>query len=80
MSEYEIKWWKDWLEGDSLDRIKLVEKLPFTTQVLEIHKLKDEKIQKYSVALMLNGFFEDLENAIHTKQRIEKEKNERSRS
>ena len=68
MSEYEIEWWKDWIEGDMLDRLKMVEKLPFTTTVIEFAKFDmDDKMIKSSIATYLNGFFEDLESAMYVK-------------
>lgn len=72
--DYEIKWWKDWLEADVLKRGEMVEKLPFTSEVLNIHKIKDKKMEIRSVAMMLNSFFEDLESAMYTKIRLEAEK------
>ena len=36
-----------------------------------MEKLHSE-IRNHSLALLLNGFFEDLESAIHTKNRLEK--------
>lgn len=73
-SEFEIKFWKDWLYGDSLKRSELVEKLPFVREVVGVSKLP-EKIRTHSIAMMLNSFFEDLESAIYTKIRLEKKKN-----
>lgn len=73
--DYEIVWWKDWLEGDVLERHDMVEKLPFTKSVVGLSKTKmPKKMLYHSIATMLNGFFEDLEGAIHTRQRLEKEK------
>jgi len=69
--EYEIKWWKGWLEADSLKREEMVEKLPIVTEVLNLGKLPNE-VGKHSFALMLNSFFEDLESAVYTKIRLDK--------
>ncbi len=72
-SEFEIKFWKEWLYGDSLERIRLVEKLPITKEIENFSKLP-KKIRKQVFAQMLNGFFEDLESAFYTKSRLEKNK------
>ncbi|HIH37718.1 hypothetical protein J4460_07395 [Candidatus Woesearchaeota archaeon] len=37
--DYEIKWWKDWLEADCIQRVEMVEKLPFVNEMLNIDKL-----------------------------------------
>ena len=72
--DYEIKFWKDWLEADTLKRWKLVEKLPFLRQ-LESNNQLPLKIRKHYLTSFLNGYFEDLEQAVYTKIRLEKEKN-----
>ena len=75
MSDYEIEWWKNWLEADLLDRRDLVEKLPFVKEVISISKTKmSNKIKVFSISTMLNAFFEDLESAMITKQRLEEKK------
>lgn len=68
--EYEIKWWKKWLEADSIDRKKMVEKLPFIKEIVNSSQFPEE-FRKHSFALMLNSFFEDLEAAVYTKIRNE---------
>jgi len=46
----------------------MVEKLPFTTTVIEFAKFDmDDKMIKSSIATYLNGFFEDLESAMYVK-------------
>ena len=71
---YEIKFWKDWLEADSLKRSDLVEKLPVFGMCLKM-----EKTQMWRMAFttLINGYFEDLESAVYTKIRLEKEKGKR---
>lgn len=69
-SEYEIKFWKDWLEADLLKRQELVKKLPFFKMCLII---KDDKVWKHSFTTVLNGYFEDLEAAVYKKIRLEQE-------
>jgi len=60
--EYEIKWWEDWINADSLERQEMVEKLPFTSSVTDLMKSGlEDKLLTHSVATMLNSFFEDLE-------------------
>ncbi len=71
--EYEIKWWKEWLEADFLKREEMVEKLPIVNEILNMGNVP-EKIRKHSFALILNSFFEDLESAVYTKIRLEKKK------
>ncbi|MFA4819449.1 MAG: hypothetical protein WC613_00650 [Candidatus Aenigmatarchaeota archaeon] len=67
--EYEIKFWKDWLEADTLKRLELVKKLPLLDICLE---MKNEKIWRESFSSLINGYFEDLESAVYTKVRLEK--------
>ena len=50
--EYEIKWWKDWLEADSLKREEMVENLPVIREIGKIDKVPED-IRKHSFALML---------------------------
>lgn len=71
--EYEIKFWKDWLEADMLKREEMVSKLPFVREVQNVHKLPP-KVRKHMITLMLNSFFEDLESAVYTKVRLERKK------
>ncbi|MBU2523333.1 MAG: hypothetical protein KKE23_03520 [Nanoarchaeota archaeon] len=67
--DFEIKFWKDWIEADHLKRFELVETLPAFKMCLS---MKDNKIWRRSFALLLNSFFEDLESAVYTKIRLEK--------
>jgi len=75
-SEFEIKFWKDWLEADTLKKMEMVEKLPIVNEISDIAKIPP-KIRKHTFALMLNGFFEDLESAVYTKVRLDKQTNKR---
>ena len=68
--EYEIKWWKDWLEADMLKREELVAKLPIIKSIWDLKELPKE-MRESTFAQTLNGIFEDLENAVHTKVRNE---------
>jgi len=68
---YEILFWKEWLEADSLKRSDMVEKLSILDELLEMKKLKNGK---HFLASTLNSFFDDLESAIYTKIRLEKGK------
>ncbi len=61
---YEIKFWKDWLETDNLKRLELVKKLPLIYMDL---KIKDKKLWKHSFVGLLNSYFEDLESAVYIK-------------
>ncbi len=69
--DYEIKFWKDWLEADILKRYKLVEKLPLFKMCLE---MKNNKMWKRAFTILINSYFEDLELAVHTKIRLENKK------
>ncbi|HLD38710.1 MAG TPA: hypothetical protein VJB05_00160 [archaeon] len=62
--EYEIKFWKDWLESDTLKRLDIVKKLPLLDMCL---KMKNEKIWRESFSSLVNGYFEDLESAVYLK-------------
>lgn len=68
-NNYEIKFWKDWLEADYLGRLKLVTKLPLFKMCL---KMKNEKIWRTAFSSLVNGYFEDLECAVYTRIRSEK--------
>jgi len=74
--DYEIKFWKDWLEGDLLKREKLVKNLPFVSRVIELSKDKriEERMKKETITMQLNAFFEDLESAVYTKIQLDKTK------
>ena len=69
--EYEIKFWKDYLHADCLERLKLVEKLPIRKMLRELESLKSkkitEKMKSQMIAQLLSGYFEDLESAVYTK-------------
>lgn len=67
--KYEIKFWKDWLEADTIKRYKLVENLPLFKMCLQ---MKNSDVWKSSVSTLINGYFEDLESAIYTKTRLDK--------
>ena len=78
-SKYEIKFWKDWLEADTLKRFEMVEKMPafdMCKNLFEMSKKmkgkKYDKMWRHSFATLLNGYFEDLESAVYTKIRLEK--------
>ncbi len=72
--DYEIKFWKDWLESDLLKREELVENLPMVKSVWDLKEMP-ENLRKRALTTMLNGFFEDLESAVYTKISLEKSKN-----
>lgn len=76
IEDYEIKFWKDWLNADSLKRLEMTEKLPIIQNIWNIKDLP-LKLRNHSFVSMLNGFFEDLESAVYTKIRLENKKNER---
>ena len=69
--DFEIKFWKDWLNADPLKRLKLAKGLPILKMSL---KMKNNKMQKDAFALLLNSYFEDLESAVYTKIRLDKKK------
>jgi len=69
--DFEIKFWKDWLNADMLKRQNLVKNLLIVKKPL---KTKDSKLNNNATALLLNSYFEDLESAIYTKIRLEEEK------
>lgn len=71
--DYEIKFWKDWLEADPIKRLKLVEKLPIMKEVFTFDKISN-KSREHTFAMLLNSFFEDLESAVYTKIRIDNKK------
>lgn len=72
--DYEIRFWKDWLNADSLRRFEMIEKMPafdmcqnlFKT-FLKMRNKKNKKMLRYSFATLLNGYFGDLVSAVYTK-------------
>jgi|SRR3989338_11408325 len=70
---YASKFWKEWLEADLLKREDLIKKLPIVKNIWDIKKLP-KKIREHSFALLLLGFFEDLESAVYTKIELEENK------
>jgi hypothetical protein len=71
--EYEIKWWKEWLEADMLKREDLVVKLPIVKSIWNLGDLPKD-MRERTFAQTLNGLFEDLQNAVYTKVRNEKKR------
>ncbi len=71
--DYEIKFWKDWLEADYLKRLELVKNLSIIREIQKIDKLPKKYREQIFISL-LNGFFEDLESAMYTKIRLEHKK------
>ena len=71
--DYEIPFWKEWLESDCLKRQRMVEKLPVLSEFIDICKEKkvSNKHKKHIIGMLINGFFEDLESAIYTKNEKE---------
>ena len=71
--EYEIQWWNDYYTSDTLERLKLVENLPFVREVIGISKIEDEKFSEeykiHSIATMLNSFFEDFESYMYERNK-----------
>lgn len=70
-SDFEIKFWKDWLYADMLERTNMVEKLHIVQDIESLSKLP-KKFRKKVFAKMINSYFEDLESAVYTKIRLEK--------
>ena len=71
--KYEIKFWKDWLEADSIKKRKLIEKLSIIKDIGNIEKIP-KRVRKHIFVSSLNSFFEDLGNAVYTKIRLENKK------
>ncbi len=71
--QFEIPFWKEWLDGDLLKREELVENLPIMNSIVRIGDLP-ETYRKTALTTLLNSFFEDLESAVYTKIRIDEEK------
>lgn len=72
--DYEIRFWKDWLEADRVKRLKLVKQLSIVKEIKNINELPEKYREEFFVS-HLNSFFEDLESAMHTEARLEKRKN-----
>ena len=68
--KYEIKWWKDWLEADMIEKGEMVGKFPIGRDIDGLNSLPED-MRKRLFAQTLNGMFEDLENAVYTKMRNE---------
>ncbi len=70
---FEIPFWKDWIEADYFERQKLVGKLPILKIIEDSKKLPKEIGNKWIIQL-ISGYFDDLENAIHINIDLEKNK------
>ena len=74
-SEYEIPFWKKWLEADSLQRHDMVENLPIVRDAFGLSQsVKDPQMRTQMFATFLNGYFEDLASACHTYYREQRKK------
>ena len=71
--EYEIKWWKDWLEADILKKENMVGNLPIVKSVWDLKDLPED-MRKRTFAQTPNGMFEDLENSVYRKVRNEEKR------
>ncbi len=71
--EFEIKWWKEWLEANTLKKQEMVGKLPIIKNICNPKEIPREMQMRYFTTL-LNNYFEDLESAVYTKIRNEKKK------
>ena len=69
--EYEIKFWKEWLDADMLKQLEMVEKLPLFKMCLD---MEDTKMWKEAFAQLINGYFEDLRDACYVKELKDKSK------
>jgi len=78
MSEYEIKFWEDYLNADCLKRLDLVKNLPLRKMLRDMESIDDKKIteemKSQMIAQLLNGYFEDMIDAVHTKIDVENRK------
>jgi len=56
-----FKFWKKWINADSMDKIKLIKDLPITKTYAKLYYPKmDMESGLEIVATMLNSYFEDL--------------------
>ncbi|MEK6896731.1 MAG: hypothetical protein AABX12_04725 [Nanoarchaeota archaeon] len=76
--DYEIQWWKEWLDANGLKKLKMVEKLPLVQDIGKKTKTPED-MQKRIFAMQLNGYFEDLQSAMYVRIALE-EKKPRKRS
>lgn len=70
---FEIEFWRKWLYADSFKKEILVEKLPFLKTLNKIGNTSEET-RNTILAMQLNSFFKDLEQAVYQKIAFE-EKN-----
>jgi len=69
--DFEVEFWKKWLESDCLKRVDLIEKLPILKELLNMRNVKEAK---HSFALIFNSLFEDLESAVYNKIKSKKKR------
>jgi len=53
--EYEIKWWGDWLEADTIKRKEMVEKLPIINEILNFGKIPLEIRKQTFVSILIEN-------------------------
>ena len=71
MKEPEFEWWDKWLSSDHISRLRLVEQLPITNEIIEMSYSQkvDEDAFRNIFSIVLNSFFEDFLYFLEVKQR-----------
>ena len=56
-----ITFWKKWIDADSIEQTKMLEEV-VVDAIFEMANFKDypDEKKKHLIAMMLNGYFEDL--------------------
>ena len=70
---FEIPWWDDWYNADMLKRLELVKKLLITRELTKIFVSLGikKKYAETAAASNVNGYFEDFENYMAERERLE---------
>ena len=71
---FEIPWWDEWYNADCLKRLELVKKLLITRELAGVFVKMGikKKYAETAAASNVNGYFEDFENYMAEKERLEK--------
>lgn len=72
--ECEIKWWDEWLDANSLERLGKTKQLPVFKEIRSMAQNKDlsDEMFYHSFTIVLNSLFEDLENECYRRYKLKK--------
>ena len=63
--KYSIPFWEDYYKADSLEKRRMVEKMPVLKELIE--SIKEDKHGEKTFYMIINSLFEDLANHMEEK-------------